>query len=127
MEELRGSRLPRHSSPPDMALCLVPLLGLLSAERGGMGDPGAPGFQGCKQTLNVPVLGALPGGGWDNLRNVELELVLRRYYSQCLTTEAGEYLIQDQLHVVPQRESFVETRGELINEWLSYTDTFHQR
>ncbi|XP_046500131.1 macrophage-expressed gene 1 protein-like [Equus quagga] len=98
-----------------MALCLVPLLGLLSAERGGMGDPGAPGFQGCKQTLNVPVLGALPGGGWDNLRNVELELVLRRYYSQCLTTEDGEYLIQDHLHVVPQRESFVETRGELIN------------
>ncbi|XP_057582281.1 macrophage-expressed gene 1 protein-like isoform X2 [Hippopotamus amphibius kiboko] len=107
-----------------MALGLVPLLVLLFAGRGGQGEQGAPGFQGCKQTLNVSVLGALPGGGWDNLRNVELGLVLRRDYSQCLTTEDGEYLIPDHMQVVTRRESIVETRAELIDHWINYTDTW---
>ncbi|TKC46083.1 macrophage-expressed gene 1 protein-like [Monodon monoceros] len=89
-----------------------------------MGEQRAPGFQGCRQTLNMSVLGALPGGGWDNLRNVELGLVLRRDYSQCLTTEDGEYLIPDRVQVVPRRESIVETRTELIDHWVNYTDTW---
>ncbi|XP_007455883.1 PREDICTED: macrophage-expressed gene 1 protein-like [Lipotes vexillifer] len=100
-----------------MALCLVPLLVLLLAGCGVMGEQRAPGFQGCRQTLNMSVLGALPGGGWDNLRNVELGLVLRRDNSQCLTTEDGEYLIPDRVQVVPRRESIVETRAELIDHW----------
>ncbi|XP_036115361.1 macrophage-expressed gene 1 protein-like [Molossus molossus] len=124
MEELRGSRLPRRHSPA-LALCRASLLVLLFAGRSSMGDQGVPGIQGCKQApQTVSVLGALPGGGWDNLRNVELGLVLMRNYSQCRTTEDGEYLIPDQVHVVPQRESVVETRAELIDEWLSYTDTW---
>ncbi|XP_068412239.1 macrophage-expressed gene 1 protein-like [Eschrichtius robustus] len=72
----------------------------------------------------MSVLGALPGGGWGNLRNVELGLVLRRDYSQCLTTEDGEYLIPDRVQVVPRRESIVETRAELIDHWVNYTDTW---
>lgn len=89
-----------------------------------MGEQRAPGFQGCRQTLNVSVLGALPGGGWDNLRNVELGLVLGRDYSQCLTTEDGEYLIPDRAQVVPRRESIVETRTELIDHRVNDTDTW---
>ncbi|XP_073665542.1 macrophage-expressed gene 1 protein-like [Tursiops truncatus] len=89
-----------------------------------MGEQRAPGFQGCRQTLNVSVLGALPGGGWDNLRNVELGQVLRRDYLQCLTTEDGEYLIPDRVQVVPRRESIVETRTELIDHRVNYTDTW---
>ncbi|XP_059785939.1 macrophage-expressed gene 1 protein-like [Balaenoptera ricei] len=72
----------------------------------------------------MSVLGPLPGGGWDNLRNVELGLVLRRDYSQCFTTEDGEYLIPDRVQVVPRRESIVETRAELIDHWVNYTDTW---
>ncbi|XP_060016031.1 macrophage-expressed gene 1 protein-like [Lagenorhynchus albirostris] len=89
-----------------------------------MGEQRAPGFQGCRQTLNVSVLGALPGGGWDNLRNVELGLVLGRDYSQCLTTEDGEYLIPDRAQVVPRRESIVETRTELFDHRVNDTDTW---
>ncbi|XP_012392490.1 macrophage-expressed gene 1 protein-like [Orcinus orca] len=89
-----------------------------------MGEQRAPGFQGCRQTLNVSVLGALPGGGWDNLRNVELGQVLRRDYSQCLTTEDGEYLIPDRAQVVPRRQSIVETRTELIDHRVNDTDAW---
>lgn len=81
-------------------------------------------FQHCKEALNTSVLGALPGGGWDNLRNVELGQVLLRDYSNCLTTEDGEYLIPDNVHVVALRETAMETRAELIDEWLQYTDSW---
>uniref|UniRef100_A0A8C3W7G2 MACPF domain-containing protein n=1 Tax=Catagonus wagneri TaxID=51154 RepID=A0A8C3W7G2_9CETA len=107
-----------------MALSLAPLLVLLLTARGGVGEQGAPSFQGCKKALNVSVLGALPGDGWDNLRNVELEPVLWRDYSSCLTTEDGEYIIPDQMKVAPRRESIVETRAELIDSWVNYTDTW---
>lgn len=107
-----------------MALCLAPLLVLLCAVCGGTGDKWAPGVQGCTQVPNVSVLGALPGGGWDNLRNVELGLVLWHNYSQCHTTHDGEFLIPDHVYVMPRRESVVETRAELMDEWISYTDTW---
>lgn len=88
------------------------------------GGTEAPGFQGCRQTLNMSVLGALPGGGWDNLHNVQLGLGLRRDYSLCLTTEDGEYLIPDRVQVVPWWESIVETLTELIDHRVNYTDTW---
>ncbi|ELK06697.1 Macrophage-expressed protein 1 protein [Pteropus alecto] len=103
-----------------MALCLAPLLLLLCAVCGGTGDKWEPGIQGCTQAPNVSVLGALPGSGWDNLRNVELGLVLWHNYSQCHTTHDGEYLIPDHVYVVPWRESVVE----LMDKWLSHTDTW---
>ncbi|TFJ96274.1 transmembrane protein 51 [Platysternon megacephalum] len=83
-----------------------------------------PGFQACKRALNVSVLEVLPGGGWDNLRNVEVGRVMSLNYSQCRTTEDGEYLLPDEVEVVPLRESRVEVNAELIENWLSYTDAF---
>ncbi|KAF5927407.1 hypothetical protein HPG69_019007 [Diceros bicornis minor] len=124
MEELRGSSLPRCNSPPATALCLAPLLILLPAGRDGMGDEGAPGFKGCKQTSNGSVLGARPGGGWDTCTTWSWGWCCGVDYSECLITEDGEYLIPDHVHVVPPRETVVETRAELIEEWLSYTDTW---
>ncbi|XP_055989958.1 macrophage-expressed gene 1 protein-like [Sorex fumeus] len=113
-----------------MATCLALVLVLLSpglstwASSAPLAQPRMPVFQGCKHTFNVSVLGALPGGGWDNLRNVELGLVLQRDYSQCRTTEDGEYLIPDDVHLVTRRESVVETRAELIDRWVDYTDAW---
>lgn len=104
------------------------LLLLLPAAASGAGSTLLPsraapgGFQDCLRTLNVSVLGALPGGGWDNLRNVELGLVLQRPYARCLTTEDGEYLVPDDVRVVARRDNAVETRAELIGRWLDYTD-----
>uniref|UniRef100_A0A8C3RVN8 MACPF domain-containing protein n=1 Tax=Chelydra serpentina TaxID=8475 RepID=A0A8C3RVN8_CHESE len=83
-----------------------------------------PSFQACKRALNVSVLEVLPGGGWDNLRNVEVGRVMSLNYSQCRTTEDGEYLLPDEVEVVPLRESRVEVNAELIEDWLSYTDAF---
>ncbi|XP_007519655.1 macrophage-expressed gene 1 protein-like [Erinaceus europaeus] len=120
MEAVREGRLP---SPPRGALAWC-LLVLLSAGRGVLGVPVLSGFQRCLQALNVSVLGALPGAGWDNLRNLELDLVLRRDYSRCQTTEDGEYLIPDGVRVVPQRESVAETYAEVLDQWLNYTDTW---
>lgn len=107
-----------------MALWLAALLVLLCAVCGGTGDKWELAAQGCSQAQNMSVLGALPGGGWDNLRNVELGPVLWHNYSQCRTTHDGEYLIPDHVYVVPRRESVVETRAELMDQWLSYTDTW---
>ncbi|KAF4009513.1 hypothetical protein G4228_000151 [Cervus hanglu yarkandensis] len=121
---MRGGRLSRVSSPPALGLGLAPLLVLLWAGPGGRADEGLWGFQGCKQQLNVSVLGALPGVGWDNLRNMELGLVLGRAYSQCLTTEDGEYLIPDGMLAVPRRESVVQTRADLMDSWVNYTDAW---
>lgn len=94
---------------------------LLMAAGAGAADPG---FQACKQALNVSVLEVLPGGGWDNLRNVEVGRVMSLNYSQCRTTEDGEYLLPDEVEVVPLRESRVQVHAELIEDWLSYTDAF---
>ncbi|XP_061295667.1 macrophage-expressed gene 1 protein-like [Bos javanicus] len=121
---MRGCKLHRRSSPPALGLGLVPLLVLLWAGPGGRADGGPWGFQGCKQQLNVSVLGALPGAGWDNLRNLELGLVLGRAYSQCLTTEDGEYLIPDGTLAVPRRETVVQTRADLMDSWVNYTDAW---
>ncbi|XP_006263622.1 macrophage-expressed gene 1 protein [Alligator mississippiensis] len=83
-----------------------------------------PGFLACKRALNVSVLEVLPGGGWDNLQNVEMGRVLDLTYTQCRTTEDSEYLIPDGVDVIPLRESAVEVHSELIENWLSYTDAF---
>ncbi|CAI9153688.1 unnamed protein product [Rangifer tarandus platyrhynchus] len=121
---MRGGRLSRVSWSPALGLGLAPLLVLLWAGPGGRADGVPWGFQGCKQQLNVSVLGALPGVGWDNLRNMELGLVLGRAYSQCLTTEDGEYLIPDGMLAVPRRESVVQTRADLMDSWVNYTDAW---
>ena len=112
---MRGGKLHRRSSPQALALGLAPLLVLLWAGLGGRADGRPWGFQGCKQQLNVSVLGALPGVGWDNLRNMELGLVLGCAYSQCLTTENGEYLIPDGMLAVPRRETVVQTCADLMD------------
>lgn len=83
-------------------------------------------FKACKSALNEKVLEVLPGGGWDNLRNVEMGLVMSRNYSQCRTTEDSEYLIPNDVFVVPHKKSTVEIHSELIEDWLSYTDAFAQ-
>ncbi|KAL0186881.1 hypothetical protein M9458_018551, partial [Cirrhinus mrigala] len=63
-------------------------------------------------------LEVLPGGGWDNLRNIDMGRVMNLSYSQCQTTEDGVYLIPDEVFVIPQKESGVETNSEIITSWL---------
>ncbi|CAH1797817.1 unnamed protein product [Owenia fusiformis] len=69
----------------------------------------------------LPRLEALPGGGWDNLRNLDMGIVARRNYSQCLSSEDGMYLIPDGMFVIPQKRTNLETYAEIFEDMTSYS------
>ena len=62
----------------------------------------------------------LPGIGFDNLRNLDMSQVVVYNYSRCRITSDGQYLIPDELLVVPTRESNVQTYAQLIEHWSDY-------
>ncbi|XP_028270551.1 macrophage expressed 1, tandem duplicate 1 [Parambassis ranga] len=74
----------------------------------------------CRASTNLSItaLEVLPGGGWDNLRNLDMGRVMNLSYFQCQTTEDGLYLIPDEVFVIPQKETGVETSSEIISSWL---------
>ncbi|KAG7223401.1 hypothetical protein INR49_032228 [Caranx melampygus] len=74
----------------------------------------------CRASTNLSItaLEVLPGGGWDNLRNIDMGRVMNLTYSQCQTTEDGLYLIPDEVFVIPHKETGVETNSEIIDSWL---------
>ncbi|NP_001116782.1 macrophage expressed 1, tandem duplicate 3 precursor [Danio rerio] len=76
------------------------------------------GLNECHKNSNLVALEVLPGGGWDNLRNIDMGRVMNLSYSQCQTTEDGVYLIPDEVFVIPQKENTVETNSEMIMSWL---------
>ncbi|XP_007231675.3 macrophage-expressed gene 1 protein [Astyanax mexicanus] len=76
------------------------------------------GLRECRQNSSTPALEVLPGGGWDNLRNLDMGRVMNMSYSQCQTTEDGVYLIPDEVFVIPQKVSKVEMNSEIISSWL---------
>jgi hypothetical protein len=78
-------------------------------------------FRNCPPQKGVIRFEVLPGGGWDNLRNIDMGQVAFMNYSKCLVTEDGQYLIPDSTHVVPLKKSKVETFGELIEHWSNYS------
>lgn len=74
----------------------------------------------CRASTNLSItaLEVLPGGGWDNLRNMDMGRVMNLSYFQCQTTEDGLYLIPDEVFVIPHKETGVETNSEIISSWL---------
>lgn len=78
------------------------------------------GFQKCKNALKLPVLEALPGGGWDNLRNVDMGGVMDLTYTNCRTTEDGQYIIPDEIVTIPQKQSNLEMNSEILESWMNY-------
>ncbi|KAM9810870.1 macrophage-expressed gene 1 protein-like [Neosynchiropus ocellatus] len=74
----------------------------------------------CRASSNssITALEVLPGGGWDNLRNVDMGRVMNLSYFQCQTTEDGLYLIPDEVFVIPDKETAVETNSEMVQSWL---------
>uniref|UniRef100_A0A3P9ABW1 Macrophage-expressed gene 1 protein n=1 Tax=Esox lucius TaxID=8010 RepID=A0A3P9ABW1_ESOLU len=76
------------------------------------------GLRKCRNDLSIPALEVLPGGGWDNLRNMDMGRVMNFSYSQCQTTEDGIYFIPDEVFVIPQKVTGVETNSEIIQSWL---------
>lgn len=82
--------------------------------------PDQEGFQKCKDALNLPTLEVLPGGGWDNLRNVEVGRVLALTYTNCRTTEDGQYIIPDEVFTIPQKQSNLDINSEILESWTNY-------
>lgn len=82
----------------------------------------------CRASTNVSItaLEVLPGGGWDNLRNMDAGRVMNISYFQCQTTEDGLYLIPDEVFVIPNKETGVETTSEIISSWLEQKSSSSQ-
>ncbi|KAL9850604.1 LOW QUALITY PROTEIN: macrophage-expressed gene 1 protein [Geothlypis trichas] len=78
------------------------------------------GFGVCRKTLNLSSLEVLPGGGWDNLRNLDMGRVINLGYSQCKTTEDGAYLIPDEIFTIPRKQSNLDINSEIIESWKDY-------
>lgn len=97
--------------------------GLVAWVKGAEKPPGPPavmGLQECKKALKLSGLEVLPGGGWDNLRNLDMGRVISLGYSQCKTTEDGSYLIPDEVFTIPRKQSNLEINSELIESWRDY-------
>ncbi|XP_029016900.1 macrophage-expressed gene 1 protein-like [Betta splendens] len=77
-------------------------------------------------SLSITALEVLPGGGWDNLRNMDMGRVMNLSYFQCQTTEDGLYLLPDEVFVIPQKETGVETNSEIISSWLEQKSSTSQ-
>nr|XP_028593897.1 macrophage-expressed gene 1 protein [Podarcis muralis] len=82
--------------------------------------PSVTGFQACKQVLNLPALEVLPGGGWDNLRNLDMARVISLNYSSCSTTEDGAYFIPNGFFAIARKQSSLEMNSEIIESWMDY-------
>ena len=85
-----------------------------------LGEMDEVGVQKCKNALKLPVLEVLPGGGWDNLRNVDMGRVMELTYSNCRTTEDGQYIIPDEIFTIPQKQSNLEMNSEILESWANY-------
>jgi hypothetical protein len=70
---------------------------------------------------NLRRLEALPGGGWDNLRNKDMGAVVQHTYHKCMTTEDGRFLIPDSITTLPIKTSGVDTISEFFDHWDSFT------
>ncbi|EHA98796.1 Macrophage-expressed gene 1 protein [Heterocephalus glaber] len=77
-------------------------------------------FQKCRDALKLPVLEVLPGGGWDNLRNIDMGRVIELTYTRCRTTEDGQYIIPNEIFTIPQKESSLEMNSEILQSWTDY-------
>ncbi|NWR81520.1 MPEG1 protein, partial [Centropus unirufus] len=82
--------------------------------------PFSAGSPDCKRALKLPSLEVLPGGGWDNLRNLDMGRVINLGYSQCKTTEDGSYIIPDEIFTIPRKQSNLDINSEIIESWKDY-------
>ena len=67
-------------------------------------------------------MGVLPGGGFDNLRNLDMGQVHARNYSLCQISPDGKYLLPDNVFLNPLEESNINYFSELFDHWDKYTD-----
>lgn len=76
-------------------------------------------------SMNQPMhpLKVLPGGGFDNLRNLDKGLVHAYTYRECQMSPDGMYLLPDNVFLIPLQQSNLDISGQFFNHWDNYTDT----
>ncbi|XP_030000457.1 macrophage-expressed gene 1 protein-like [Sphaeramia orbicularis] len=81
------------------------------------------GIRQCRAStgLSITAMEVLPGGGWDNLRNIDMGRVMNMSFTYCQTTEDGLFFIPDEVFVIPRKETGVETYSEIITSWMQQT------
>lgn len=111
-----------------LALCVVLLAATLpqvtpqSTESFPIGD-----VRNCPATqrwgTNAPLyrITALPGSGFDNLRNLDMGEVFFFNYSTCKISNDGKYLLPDNISLSPILESKIDLYSEFFDHWDDYT------
>ncbi|KAL5505876.1 hypothetical protein EMCRGX_G007415 [Ephydatia muelleri] len=64
---------------------------------------------------------ALPGSGFDNLRNLDMGEVFFFNYSTCKISNDGKYLLPDGISLSPILESKIDLYSEFFDRWDDYT------
>ena len=74
---------------------------------------------------SVPLLRmeVLPGGGFDNLRNLDMGQVFFYNYSTCKVSSDGRYILPDSIFLIPEQQSKVDVFSEFFDHWDNYTST----
>jgi len=65
----------------------------------------------------------LPGGGFDNLRNLDMGQVFFYNYSTCKVSSDGRYLLPDSVFLIPEQQSRVDVFSEFFDHWDNYSST----
>ncbi|XP_074650903.1 macrophage-expressed gene 1 protein-like [Tubulanus polymorphus] len=78
--------------------------------------------QHCPQ-LQKDIMDVLPGAGFDNLRNVEMGMVLKHRYDDCRITLDRRYIIPDDVTVTPEKRSSVDITSQIYDHWTNFTST----
>ena len=72
------------------------------------------------RTTSPRVLETLPGLGFDNLRNFDMDRVHSVDYTTCRMTSDGKYLLPDGYFIVPQYVTDISLFSEYFNNWYDY-------
>ncbi|XP_055492476.1 macrophage-expressed gene 1 protein-like [Leucoraja erinacea] len=106
-----------------MSLALIPVFLFVFSVRATdcrFREPRRDGLTECRKAQNLTALEVVPGGGWDNLRNLDRGRVMNISYSLCKLTEDGKYFIPDHVYVVPQKQTNMDIVSEIITSWMDY-------
>ena len=74
------------------------------------------------QNPSIPLnrMDALPGLGFDNLRNIDTGIVYDRSYSECTISSDGTYLLPDGVYLVPMLQSQVDQFANVYDHFNDY-------
>ena len=74
------------------------------------------------QNPSIPLnrMDALPGLGFDNLRNIDTGIVYDRSYSECSISSDGTYLLPDGVYLVPILQSQVDQFASVYDHFNDY-------